>query len=305
MKLPTVLRSPETEEGGPAPVPSPSEQEAPEFSTVEELLNFDPFAEAPEAESAKAPPAPPARQAPPASRAPASDPAPAVDPGIPAQVPEAPHPAVPSSDELALRNEVARLAGIVEGYTRAVPQQPAAPPTSPKDDPFPSYEFNIPDQLMMAFASENPLERKNALQQFSRGLALGIHAMMRQEYRKAIVDAVPPMIEQAMTGQTLMRQVFDDFYGTHRDLNRPELRPMIVEIAQRVWHGGQFGRNWNPQMRDAVANEARAILRGYTPPQAPARQPQPAMAPTAARPPVDGRLTDPNAPENIERTLFG
>jgi hypothetical protein len=158
---------------------------------------------------------------------------------------------------------------------------------------------------MTAFASEDVSARKQGLAAFSKGLALGIHAMIRAEYRKAIIDAVPPMIEQAMSGQTLMRQVFDDFYGTHKDLNRPEIRPMIVDIAQRVWHGGRFGRSWNPQLRDAVAQEARAILAGYAPPP-PRQQPQqPGIAPTSARPPVDPRLTDPNAPENIERTLFG
>jgi hypothetical protein len=158
---------------------------------------------------------------------------------------------------------------------------------------------------MAAFASENPQDRKLGLQNFSRGLALGIHAMIRQEYRKAILDAVPPMIDQAMTGQTLMRQVFDDFYGTHRDLNRPELRPMIVDIAQRVWHGGRYGRNWNPQMRDAVANEARAILKGYAPPPPRAAPQSPGFAQPTARPNVDARINDPNAPENIEKTLFG
>jgi hypothetical protein len=158
---------------------------------------------------------------------------------------------------------------------------------------------------MTAFASENVSERKQGLALFSKGLAQGIHAMVRAEYRKAIVDAVPAMIEQAMSGQTLMRQVFDDFYGTHKDLNRPELRPMIVEIAQRVWQGGKYGRNWNAQMRDAVAQEARAILQGYAPPPARATPPQPGMASPAARPPIDPRIADPNAPENIERTLFG
>jgi hypothetical protein len=272
--------------------PAPAEGE----QTFEDLLNFDPFAEAPEA-PAPAPPAPAPAPAPPEPRA---TPAPDVDPGIPAEVPQAP---LEPSGDVALRAEVARLAGIVEGYTRAQPA--VAPAGPPQDDPFPTYDFTIPDPLMSAFASEDVNARKQGLAQFSKGLALGIHAMIRKEYRKAILDAVPAMIEQAMSGQTLMRQVFDDFYGTHKDLNRPELRPVVVEVAQRVWHGGRYGRNWNAQMRDAVANEVRGILRGYTPPAAPAVAPQPAMASPAARPPIDPRLSDPNAPENIERTLFG
>jgi hypothetical protein len=194
---------------------------------------------------------------------------------------------------------------MVEGFTRAAPQQQPAAPAQPQDDPIPPYDFTIPDHLMQAFASEDPAVRKQGLVQFSKGLAWGIHATIRKEYRQAIIDAVPPMIEQAMTGQTLMRQVFDDFYGTHKDLNRPEIRPMIVDIAQRVWQSGRFGKNWNPQMRDAVANEARGILAGYAPPARPNVPQAPAMAPTGARPPIDPRLSDPNAPENIEKTLFG
>jgi hypothetical protein len=158
---------------------------------------------------------------------------------------------------------------------------------------------------MAAFASEDVNARRQGLAVFSKGLALGIHAMLRKEYREAIVKAVPPMIEQAMSGQTLMRQVFDDFYGTHKDLNRPELRSMVVEVAQRIWQTGRYGHNWNQQMRDAVAQEVRGILRGYSPPPSPAPTPQPGMASPTARPPIDQRITDPNAPENIERTLFG
>ena len=309
MKFPLMVWSPEDGEGSGAPAvpavpeaPSAPEEGAPDFQTVEELLNFDPFAEGPEPEPEAPPPRAPVRRAP--AQPPELRPqaAPAVDPGSAPAAPSAPG---ESPGEAALRAEVARLAGIVEGYARAAPQ-PAAPAAPASDDPLPAYDFTIPDQLMTGFASEDPNVRKQALAVFSKGLAHGIHAMVRQEYRKAIVDAVPAMIDQAMTGQTLMRQVFDDFYGTHKDLNRPELRPMIVEIAQRVWHGGKFGRNWNPQMRDAVAAEAKAILRGYAPP--PPAAPSytaPAMAGQGARPPIDPRLSDPNAPENIERTLFG
>ena len=299
MRIPELLRSPENGEGAAPPAvpegPSAPEPDAPDFDTIEGLLNFDPFAE-------EEPASPPAVREPAAPPAPRPEPAPAVDPGITAPAPQAP--LEPYGDESALRAEVARLSGLVEGFTRAAPQQPAAPARA-QDDPFPSYDFTIPDNLMAGFASESPADRKAALAMFSKGLAQGIHSQIRQEYRKAIVDAVPAMIDQAMTGQTLMRQVFDDFYGTHKDLNRPEIRPMIVDIAQKIWHGGRYGRNWNPQMRDAVANEARGILRGYAPPPAPPQQRQPGMAAPAARPPIDPRLSDPNAPENIERTLFG
>jgi hypothetical protein len=146
MNLPELLRSPEDGEGGgdpPVPAvpeaPSAPEPDAPDFQTVEELLNFDPFAEGPEAQPEPTPP--PARRTPAASPEPRIERGPAVDPGSPPPVLPTPP---GSTGEAALRAEVARLAGIVEGYTRAAPQ-PAAPTEPAKDDPLPPYDFTIPD----------------------------------------------------------------------------------------------------------------------------------------------------------------
>src|SRR5215471_3047757 len=306
MSLRELLRAEEDGTGSapPAPAPVVPDSTQADFDEVARMLNFDPFAEpAPTEETPPAPAPAPAPRSPAAPTETHIGRAPAVDPGTPPPVqPPAPQ---PGSGEAALRAEVARLQGMVEGFTRAAPPSAPAPVQPQPDDPFPEYDFTIPDGLMQAFASDDVNVRKQGLSLFSKGLARGVHAMIRQEYRKAIIDAVPPMIEQAMSGQTLMRQVFDDFYGTHKDLNRPELRPMIVQIAQQVWQGGQYGRNWNAAMRDAVATQARAILAGYSlsTPAAPPRQP--GMAGPAARPPIDPRISDPNAPENIERTLFG
>jgi hypothetical protein len=183
-----------------------------------------------------------------------------------------------------------------------------------QQEPLPNYQFQIPDQLLQMMDSDDPAQRKQALTYLGQGVAQSVHQMVRQEMTDKmgrLQQELPQTIQQQQASQAQQRQIFEDFYGTYQDLNRPELRPTIVEVAKSV--AGEYQQKgmpvqWGPEFKQAVANRVYQVL-GRQPGQQPAQQQAPARQSSQPRNfggnarrgvgQADSEQAD------IERTLFG
>ncbi len=271
---------------------------------AEELLNFDPFAKSGEEEQATAVEA--AAVAPTEA---APTPA-AVEEGKPAEAvaeavaPEAAPPA-PAEDPamVALRQQNELLTQTLKTVQEA--QAPAqAPAEAPAEAPaadIPAYSFNIPDELVKHIQSDDPAEVRTGVAALAQGVAQTVHQTVMQQFGEQMSQFVPNYVQQSVASMQQQQEVFNDFYGNNKDLNVPELRPLVVSVAQQV--ASETGADsWSPTLRDAVATRVRGMLRSGAAPAA-STPPQPANFGGSARPAADAAATPVQA--DVMTTLFG
>ena len=287
-----------------------------DFDMVSEALAFDPFEsadeetspdggtgeETPSGESAPTEPGTQVdtqQQTPAAAQGEASEETPA--PGS--------APAAPENPELALlKQQVETLQAALKAQTPA-PAQPGETPPAPADsDAVPPYQFTIPTELMALLDSENQSERQQGIGLLSQGVARTVHETVMQQVGQIVQNQIPAMMQGMIAQQTQAQTIFQDFYDKYPNLNRPELRQLIVSTGQQVMNetGAQ---EWSPQLRDTIAQRVLALMgqapSGGVPPQP---QPAPAAAPVytpnagGARPASPG--TDSEVAD-ISNTLFG
>jgi len=217
-----------------------------------------------------------------------------------------------TSPELsALLQQVARQNAAIEELKKTR----TAPSKEPAEDG-PAFNFTVPDQLMALLGSEDPGERKQAVSALAQGIA-------RETYRTAMgqvqemLSGIPQVVQTAIQQENSARTVFEDFYGKHSDLNRPELRPVIMNVAQTVMaeEAARQGvsvadMSWSEKLRDEIAKRSRTALgikpaassKGGGKPPAPL----PKGGGAAPRPKVGATAsTKPNSPDDIAKTLFG
>lgn len=202
-----------------------------------------------------------------------------------------------SPEIAALQQQVQRLTGELDGFRRAQPAQPAQPgqPGQPSD-PVPPYTYEIPDQILTLMASENPADRKLALGNVMTAVSRSVHGLMQRE----LAQVIPALARHVMMEHLNQQEVGRDFYGTYKTLDKPELRPLIHQLAM-TWVGQNPGVQWNAQTRDIIARMAFQTFNMPLPPElggaapAPAAQPPaaaPVMMPTMARPAGSVQMTE-------------
>ncbi|GMQ92424.1 MAG: hypothetical protein BMS9Abin11_1753 [Gammaproteobacteria bacterium] len=302
-----------------APVAEAAPAAAPSFDSLDEalsadetqaLMNFDAFAVEEETElpaAAEAEAETPAAE----GEVPPEGEGEALEPGN-----EDDEPPVDEGPTAAAAVENAALLQRIAALEQAK-AAPAAPPADPgaSADAEPAFAFDIPDQLMELMGSEDPGERKQAVAALSRGIA-------RETYRAAMAQVseafktMPGVVQAAINQQNSSRAVFEDFYGAHGDLNRPELRAVIMETAKGVMaeeaakQGLQVNQMpWSEDLRDKVAKRAREVLGLKAPPKGKRStppKPLPKGGGAAPRAKIgEGNGSKPNSPEDISATLFG
>lgn len=184
----------------------------------------------------------------------------------------------------------------------------------------PTFDFNIPDQLLELMGSEDPAERKQGVAALSKGVA-------QVAYKEAVTrvmkefEALPQLINTALRQQEYSRQIFEDFYGTHKDLNRPEFRPVIVQVARAVMAEEAAKRGvdqravqFDKTLGNAIAKRTRELLQ-MKEPKSGGKAPAAGKKPPAALPKGGGNAprakvgegagTKPNSGGDIMDTLFG
>ena len=136
----------------------------------------------------------------------------------------------------------------------------------------PDYLVNVPDELLAGLGSEDPAERKQAVQYLIQGTAQLVHktvAKIIDERVSGVSTSVPQMIQQAMVAQTQQKAIFDDFYGKYPELKNPVLNTIIKDTAKALQQEGYT--EWNTNFRDALAKKVKetvAALGGTLPAKA-------------------------------------
>jgi hypothetical protein len=256
-----------------------------EMEDLARLLHFDPFADSPQEKAPETPAAPEAEAAPAIEEAAAP-----TESEAGAEVAAA----EPPTEDLRKRLEdtqqkLAYVAGMVQAQK---PQQPAPQEQGPQ---IPDYNFTLPDQLVALIESEDPVQRRQGLAMFAQGVARTVHANTLSDVMRAreeMAHLMPQYVEAVQKQQNQVREVFQDFYGTHKDLDRPELRPLVVSVAQQILQ--ESGANtWSPELRDKIAGKVRGVLGAYAAPGR--RSNQPANVGGGRRPgasPANGQTAD-------------
>lgn len=219
----------------------------------------------------------------PAAEAGASAPGPAAPPAEP------PAAAAAANPEAALLKQQLDQAMLLLQQYQQQPQQPpgAKPPEGqPSGEAIPPYNFTVPPQLMQMMESENPAERQQAIGAVMQGTAQAVHKTLLQEFGK-VMQGIPALMQAAIQQHSAAQEVFNDFYGTYKELNRPELRQLVVGVAQQVIQESR-ATGWSPQLRDAVAGRIFQLL-GHKPAQTPPVGAPPIIGGTPARMGSPGR----------------
>lgn len=275
----------------------PTAADAPD---IEAVLRFSPSFDEPAAQDAgadagKGGDTPPAGNTTGATADGGSKDATAGQPAQPAAQPATAQPNAPASDssEGQLTPEQLALLTTMKDHILVDANQPAEPAAKPDATPAKPdgkapegrdyrqlYTFNLPDELMAAINSEDPKERKGAMQYMISGVGAAIHKQVEQEFTKtieALTTRMPQFIQQAVIEREQARAVFDDFYGTYKQFNRPELYPLVTNVAKAVMKEKKLTQ-WGPEARDAVAARLNQLM-GANAAAAPAAPAKPATQP--------------------------
>lgn len=227
-------------------------------------------------------------------------------------------PAVESDAVRQLKADLAARDAIIQSIAQAGnPPQGAGnkTPEQPKVDPLdavPEHIYQFPQQILDSIRSEDPA-------QFTQGVSMMAGMIMRTVH-KAVVDqmnakltrlqsdVLPSAIRSYQNHHQQAKTVFEDFYNTHADLNKPALYPVIQGIAQQMLTKNP-NQQWSPEFRDAVATAVRTQLGLPTPGAKPAvQQPvaqQPAMMGTAGgQRPVQKQNAASALQQDVMDTLF-
>lgn len=311
IELSRIVRSPEGEGGGgtpaaapsappaatpspagPAPAaPSPSGSDGAggaDFNQIEEVLRYDPFAEKPTDAKGK--------DGVKTTEPPVDGGGTPTEPTTPT-APVAPTPTV-APPENPLEKTVRELQAKIETLTAA--QTPAEPtsPSEPKPAEVPPYAFNLPDALLTGLASEDPAERKHATGALLTGAAQAIHRTVMANV-ETMLNRMPELVQGMLVQHQQQQEIFQDFYGSYPELNKPELRPLVLNTAKQVLQetGAQ---SWSPEVSKAIGTRVKSIIAAVIPTGAPL--PTASTVPSTPTPPPQfGRRVSPALPPNPDQ----
>lgn len=153
--------------------------------------------------------------------------------------------------------------------------------TPPEYEKLPDYNYNVPDEIMTALGSENPAHAKAAVAAIATGISRQTHQVVLGTVKQMLEQAILPAIASRIQESIAASEVYRDFYSTHKDLADPRYRPIIENVAKQMLKPGV---GWTPELRDAIANQAKALL-NLKPgaPVAPVQPPPPVLTSGGSR----------------------
>lgn len=211
--------------------------------------------------------------------APEADPAPEPAPTAEQEVPA---PSAPTDGSPASNNDPKLLAAMVaeELRNREPNPQPEAQPSgpSPEERLAQMYNLSLPQEVYDKLEDEDPATRRNTFAQVLGVAMMTAHKNALQEVQQMYdprFQELPKQMQQQFQAQQEAQRVRNDFYGTHPDLNKPALYPLVQQTAAAVMQR-TGAKEYNDQVRDTTATVVRQYLGlpGPTPTPEPEPVPQ-------------------------------
>jgi hypothetical protein len=178
--------------------------------------------------------------------------------------------------------ELEQLKAFYRGLQAAPAVSAAAPPKPQAQPELPHYAYEINEHMVRAVTSEDIMERANALKAFATNLSQTVHMRAVEQMRQEVAAAIPVFVTQMIAQEYAKREIARDFYGTFPELNRPEVAPIVAQVAQQVMTELR-ANDWNQRVRDTVGARVKAML-GAIAGQVQPQQQAPVMTTQAATP---------------------
>lgn len=188
---------------------------------------------------------------------------------------------------------LARIAQAVERPVPVAPQSGQGAQPGQQADPYqgvPEYTIRIPEPWLQGLYSDDPAVRTQALQLTLSATARLTHARAAEQIRNEFARVLPQVVRHYVSELTETQNVSQGFYSQYPELNKDELRPLVVSAAARVMQ--ETGQSqWSPQLAQAIRDRVYATFAGLglpvngqaAPAQTPAARP-PTLSPGGARP---------------------
>lgn len=182
----------------------------------------------------------------------------AQDGGMTETTPAPKEPVVEKPSEMEqIQNAINMMAqtqqAIVQNQNVQTQQQPAEPNFAQL------YDFKIPVETLAKVYSENVEERAAGLTQIMQGSAVAVHRNMINVMTRYAQDEIPRIIQNQFAYNQAQQTVRDDFYGTYPELNRPELKPLVLQVAQQVMEETKTN-SWSGKFRDTIAKRVKDVI---------------------------------------------
>lgn len=126
-----------------------------------------------------------------------------------------------------------------------------------------SYAIQVPDQLLQTIQSDDPATARQGIQQLIQGIGTTVHKNVIQEarqlFQQELHEQVPHMLQMQQGQQSERQRIYQDFYGNYPQLDKPELRGLVQSTAQQVFQetGAQ---QWSQAVRDMIAQRVVKTL---------------------------------------------
>lgn len=250
--------------------PAPAQEAAPAQAapSVEDILSFDPFGPS-EGDKSGSTPAP-------VETKPAAE----GGDGVPQDQPPEPKPAeappkVEDPELAALKAQLAEATKQIESLR----QPPAAAQQEPeKKDETPAYNYSVPDALVEKLNSEDPRDQREGLAALMSGTSRVVHKTVMDSVQQLLQAVGPQIMNATITHLTQVAQsqqsqtaIRNDFYGTYKEFDTPERRPIVQALAASLAQEMKV-TEYSEGFKKALAERVKLALGGVTP-AAPATPP--------------------------------
>jgi len=248
-----------------------------DFDGINDVLAFDPFAEGAETDSNSVESSESTEVAQPDGSEATPEPG-KTETEVEAETDEDPTVAqVEESPELVLlRQQLDTQKQLIEQLQQGDATTPTEGENADETKPStPAYEFTIPEQMMTLVDSEDAAERRQGIGALAQGVAQTVHAQVMEQVQGMFTQVVPQTVMSVVQQQNTAKAIFDDFYGQNPELNREELKPLVVQVAEAAFKESK-AQEWSPALRDTIATRVKSILgqgKTTTPAKVPAKAP--------------------------------
>jgi hypothetical protein len=170
---------------------------------------------------------------------------------VPAVAPQAVPPAVDSATVTAIAAQGEAIKSLLEKSQQGSGEK--APNT-------PRFNVSLPDKLLTAMASEDAGERGAATNILVNNMLNFMWDNVQREM-EARFGNVPKMIESHMGRAEQTRRIYDDFYQKYPNLNKPELMPVVQNVAKQIISAKGQNFTWNEAVRDEIGAAVIGLIK--------------------------------------------